>query len=231
MARISSYPRDLDVNDGDAWIGTESSNRLTRNFTAAAVAKYLNIKGKISISAQMVFKFVLTAIPANGEFSGPADGSNMGSITTLEVSGLDASGQNTVQFMEYLVDNDILISKQNDISTFGHFTIDSYTAVGGGVYTLALTLVGVGSNGVISENAFYDFAVFTLSSGLADKTFEFTQGVPAVTWNIQHNLGKFPSVSVVNNNNVVINGEITYIDNNNLTCNFSAAFAGKAYLN
>ena len=230
MARISSYPRDLDVNDGDAWIGTESSNRLTRNFTAAAVAKYLNIKGKISISAQMVFKFVLTAIPANGEFSGPADGSNMGSITTLEVSGLDASGQNTVQFMEYLVDNDILISKQNDISTFGHFTIDSYTS-NGSVYTLTLTLVGGGSNGVISENAFYDFAVFTLSSGLADKTFEFTQGVPAVTWNIQHNLGKFPSVSVVNNNNVVINGEITYIDNNNLTCNFSAAFAGKAYLN
>ena len=230
MARISSYPRDLDVNDGDAWIGTESSNRLTRNFTAAAVAKYLNIKGKISISAQMVFKFVLTAIPANGEFSGPADGSNMGDITTLEVSGLDASGQNTVQFMEYLVNNDILISKQNDISTFGHFTIDSYTS-NGGVYTLALTLVGSGSNGVISENAFYDFAVFTLSSGLADKTFEFTQGVPAVTWNIQHNLGKFPSVSVVNNNNVVINGEITYIDNNNLTCNFSAAFAGKAYLN
>ena len=57
MARISSYPRDLDVNDKDAWIGTESSNRLTRNFTAEAVAKYLNIKGKISISAQMVFKF------------------------------------------------------------------------------------------------------------------------------------------------------------------------------
>ena len=230
MARISSYPRDLDVNDEDAWIGTESSNRLTRNFTAAAVAKYLNIKGKISISAQMVFKFVLTATPANGEFSGPADGSNMGDITTLEVSGLDASGQNTVQFMDYLVNNDILISKQNDISTFGHFTIDSYTS-NGGVYTLALTLVGSGSNGVISENAFYDFAVFTLSSGLADKTFVFTQGQPALAWTIQHNLGKFPSVSVVNNNNIIMYGNTTYVDNNNLTINFSAGFSGKAYLN
>ena len=83
----------------------------------------------------------------------------------------------------------------------------------------------------LSENAFYDFAVFTLSSGLADKTFEFTQGQPATLWTIQHNLNKFPSVSVVNNNNVVINGEITYIDNNNLTCTFSAGFSGKAYLN
>jgi len=230
MARISSYPRDLDVNDGDAWIGTESSNRLTRNFTAAAVAKYLNIKGKISISAQMVFKFVLTAIPANGEFSGPADGSNMGSITTLEVSGLDASGQNTVQFMEYLVDNDILISKQNDISTFGHFTIDSYTS-NGGVYTLALTLVGGGSNGVISENAFYDFAVFTLSSGLADKTFEYQQVAPSTTWNIAHNLGKFPSITVIDTGDTVVTGQYTYIDNNNVTLTFSAAFAGKAYLN
>ena len=230
MARISSYPRDLDVVDNDSWIGTESSNRQTKNYTAAAVAKYLNIKGKISISAQMVFKFVLTAIPDNGEFSGPADGSNMGSITTLEVSGLDASGQNTVQFMEYLVNNDILISKQNDISTFGHFTINSYT-LNGSVYTLALTLVGGGSNGVISENAFYDFAVFTLSSGLADKTFEFTQGVPATTWNIQHDLGKFPSITVIDTADTVVTGQYEYIDNNNVTLTFSAGFAGKAYLN
>ena len=65
----------------------------------------------------------------------------------------------------------------------------------------------------------------------ADKTFEFTQAVPSATWTIQHGLGKFPSVSVVNNNNILMYGNITYIDNNNLTINFSAGFSGKAYLN
>ena len=231
MARISSYPRDLDVVDNDSWIGTSVPGLQTRNFTAAAVAKYLNIKGKISISAQMVFKFTDTAPPASGQFSGPVDASALTAITTMQISGADASGQNTIQFMEYLVGNDILISRQNAISTFGHFTIDSYTANGAGVYTLALTLVGGGSNGILNENIFYDFAVFTLSSGLADKTFVYEQIGPATTWNIPHNLGKFPSVSVVNNNNIIINGEVTYIDNNNVQLNFSAAFSGKAYLN
>mgnify|MGYP003624377115 FL=1 len=65
----------------------------------------------------------------------------------------------------------------------------------------------------------------------SDSTFVFTQGVSATTWNIQHNLAKFPSVSVVNTNEFVIHGEVEYIDNNNVTLTFSAGFAGKAYLN
>jgi len=226
MARINSYPRDLEVQDQDAWIGTESSNRQTKNFTAASVAKYLNIKGKISISAQMVFQFTDVTPPPAGKFSGPTNGSPIANITTMEISGTDVSGQNTVQFMEYLVGNNILVSEQNDISKFGHFTIDSYT-LKGAIYTLNLTNIGGNSN--LDIDKFYDFAVFTLSS--PDKTFEFTQGQPATTWNIQHDLNKFPSVSVINNNNVVINGEVTYIDKNNVQINFSAGFSGKAYLN
>ena len=227
MARISSYPRDLDVVDNDSWIGTSVPGLQTRNFTAAAVAKYLNIKGKISISAQMVFKFTDTAPPASGQFSGPADASALTAITTMQISSGDASGQNTVEFMQYLVGNNILISEQNAISNFGHYTINSYT-LNGAVYTLNIT--NIGGNGVLDLNKFYDFAVFTLSSQFVP-TFVFTQGVPATVWNIQHNLKKFPSVSVINNNNVVINGEVTYIDNNNVQLNFSAGFTGKAYLN
>lgn len=228
MARISSYPRDLQVNDGDAWIGTEQSNRLTRNFTAAAVAEYLNIKGKISISGQMVFKFS-DAPTLSGEFTGPADGDLMTSFTTVNISAIDSSGQEVAAFMNYLVGNNILINEQNKISQFGHYKITSYTLQGDGTYDLALT--NIGGNGTVVLDKHYDFAAFTISSGLEDKNFVFTQGVPSTTWTIQHNLNKFPSVTSVNNNDVQMFGEVTYVDENNLTINFSAGFSGKAYMN
>ena len=228
MARISSYPRDLEVNDNDAWIGTESSNRLTRNFTAKAVADYLNIKGKISISGQMVFKFTEDAPPLVGAFSGPADGSALTAITTMQISGIDSSGQNTVAFMQYLVDNDILISEQNNIDEFGHLKITGYT-LNGAVYTLNLT--NIGGNGNLDLNKYYDFATFTISSGVGDKNFVFTQAVASNTWVIQHNLNKFPSVTSVNVNNIEMFGEVVFADVNNLTINFTSASSGKSYIN
>ena len=227
MARISSYPYDITVQDTDAWVGSDSVNRSTKQYTAEAVAKYLNIKGKISISAQMVFKY-LSANPGAGDFSGPADGSAMTGITTMQLSTSDVSGQDVVAFMNYLVGNNILISEQNNISTFGHFLIDSYTVSTAGFYTLNLT--SLGGNGNLTDLLYYDFAVFTLpAQGVP--TFIFTQAVAATVWNVNHNLGKFPSITVIDTANTVVTGEYTYIDNNNVTLTFSAAFAGKAYLN
>ena len=228
MARISSYVFDANVTDNDAWIGTEASNRQTKQFTAAAVAKYLNIKGKISISAQMIFKLVDLATPNSGDFVGPADGSAISSAATMDLSITDVSGANTVAFLTYLVGNNILISEQNDINNFGHFTIDSYVQKTPGVYTLTVT--SLKGNGNFDVNKFYDFAVFTLSSQGAP-TFVFSQNTPSTTWEITHNLGKFPSITVIDTGNTVVNGEYNYTSNIKVTLNFSAAFAGKAYLN
>jgi len=49
MARISSYPRDLNIVDADSWIGTSVPGLQTRNFTASAVANYLNLNAKVNI--------------------------------------------------------------------------------------------------------------------------------------------------------------------------------------
>jgi len=228
MARISSYPRDREVQDQDAWIGTESSNRVTRNFTAQAVADYLNINGKISISGQMVFKFSNVPTLA-GEFTGPVDGSAITAITTVEISGTDSSGQNVVEFIQYLVNNDILISEQNELSNFGHFKITGYTALGNNLYTLNLT--NIGGNGNLELNKYYDFATFTISSGVGDKNFVFTQAVAANPWTVQHNLNKFPSCTMVLNSGQQGYGDVTFIDENNLTITFAGATSGKAYIN
>ena len=223
MARISSYPRELDIADNDAWIGTESSNRSTKNFTAATVAKYLNINGKISISAQMGFKFILNNSPANGEFSGPADNSNIGDITTLQVSSIDTGGQNTVQFMGYLIGSDILISKQNDINTFGHFTISSYVANGAGVYTLSLALITGGSNGILNKNVFYDFAVFTLSTkNIDDLTYDLDVPTGTTSINLAGSDGTNDAVELFGGTNI----GITRDNANRITFTGSAITAG-----
>lgn len=62
-------------------------------------------------------------------------------------------------------------------------------------------------------------------------TFVYVQNIPATVWDITHTLNKLPSVTVVDTGNTIVQGQITYIDNSNITINFTAGFAGKAYLN
>lgn len=55
----------------------------------------------------------------------------------------------------------------------------------------------------------------------------------ALVWTINHagTWGPYPSVTVINNNNIVLYGEVKYITTTQLTITFSATFAGTAYLN
>lgn len=64
----------------------------------------------------------------------------------------------------------------------------------------------------------------------ADSFFIHTQILASITWNIVHNLNKYPSVTIVDSANDVVIGDISYVDENNLIVSFSGAFSGKAYL-
>lgn len=66
---------------------------------------------------------------------------------------------------------------------------------------------------------------------IGDKTFTYTQSSALATWEINHNLAKYPAISVVDSGGNTVIGEIKYIDQNNLTISFMSAFSGKAYLN
>ncbi len=233
MPIINSYPNDINIQDKDAWIGTDSYNRQTKQYTAEAVAKYLNIKGKVSIAGQINYKFVDTPFDGSGTMAfaaGNGDGTPFSNITEFKISKKDLSSKQVVAYVEFLVDQEILIMNQNDTESFGHYKISSYVIdpINDQYYTL--TLLFLGGNGNINIDNFYDIVNFTFAAA-ADKTFVFTQTVPSATWTVQHNLEKFPSITVVDTGQSVVVGDYTYVDNNNVILEFSAAFAGKAYFN
>jgi hypothetical protein len=60
--------------------------------------------------------------------------------------------------------------------------------------------------------------------------FVFDQAVPSSFWTINHSLGGFPSVAVVDSANTVVYGMIEYVDSTQVTVTFSAPFSGKAFL-
>lgn len=62
-------------------------------------------------------------------------------------------------------------------------------------------------------------------------TYVYEQSTPATQWTINHNLGKNPSVTIVDSANDAVFGEINYPNINTTILTFSAAFSGKAFLN
>jgi hypothetical protein len=60
--------------------------------------------------------------------------------------------------------------------------------------------------------------------------FEYEQQVPSATWVVTHNLGRLPSVTVIDSGDNIVIGDILFLNNNQVEISFTGSFAGKAYL-
>jgi len=67
--------------------------------------------------------------------------------------------------------------------------------------------------------------------GGADLNYVHTQGSLAATWTVYHNLGKYPSIEVVNSGDNVVIPDVHYDSLNQLTLTFGSPQQGKAYCN
>lgn len=56
------------------------------------------------------------------------------------------------------------------------------------------------------------------------------QNLPASVWNIQHLLGFFPAVTVQDSAGTSVEGDVVYVDIDNIQITFTASFGGVAYL-
>jgi hypothetical protein len=64
----------------------------------------------------------------------------------------------------------------------------------------------------------------------AQRNYVHTQATPALVWDVIHNLGRFPSVTVSDLNNDSVVADIHYINGNELTITIANPTAGRAYL-
>jgi len=239
MARIATYALDTDIIGTDKWIGTSvNTANATKNFTVDAVAEFLNISGIIESQA-LRYKYqdkIGNEVRNRGTISfDTTEGVTVpfSTVTTWRLSTYALTNKEVHTFYSApLTGSTVLVTNAENPQNWAIYLWNSSTqnVLEPLFYDIDLTYIS-GTGDLISTE---DYLISLLRydvAGDSDKTFIFTQAVPNIVWNITHNLDKYPSVSVVNNNNIIINGEVTYIDKNNVELNFSAGFAGKAYLN
>ena len=65
----------------------------------------------------------------------------------------------------------------------------------------------------------------------SDKYFMFRQQTPSNIWEVSHNLNKKSSVTITDDNMVSVEGEVIYIDNNNIEIRFNSNESGWVFLN
>ena len=64
-----------------------------------------------------------------------------------------------------------------------------------------------------------------------DKNYLHKQNIPSDEWVINHNLGKYPAVSIIDSAKNEVIGEIIYHNENSITVSFMSEFSGIATLN
>lgn len=64
-----------------------------------------------------------------------------------------------------------------------------------------------------------------------DQNYIHNQLASSTVWTIVHNLGKKPSVTVIDSGDNVVIGDVEYIDLNTVQITFTAEFGGQAILN
>ena len=67
--------------------------------------------------------------------------------------------------------------------------------------------------------------------GGGDKSYTLEINVPASVWEINHNLEKYPSITVIDSQGVEVVGDVQHIDKNNTKITFSASFYGSVICN
>jgi hypothetical protein len=237
MARISTYAIDAIPSLGDKVIGTDqNSNLRTQNYTLGEIITLFNEQNKLGVADQSVFLFQddLSAGRDLGTISfsaGGGIGTAFSNITTFLISKSSFGGESRAEYLPLFIGKDIILAQLSNINNFGTYKVQNIVTDATEPDFFAVTVSNQSANGVLKVSSHYIFSEFTDPNAGGDLNFTYTQASAALVWSITHNLGKNPSVSVADSAGTWVVGQVDYINNNELTITFNAAFQGVAYLN
>ena len=91
---------------------------------------------------------------------------------------------------------------------------------------------GVENSAIVVKEKSNKVVVTGVIGGVSlDANFVYTQTSPSAVWTINHNLNKYPSVTIVDSADNMVFGEVFYNSLNQVTLTFAGAFRGKAFIN
>ncbi len=239
MARISTYPLDTHLVGSDYWIGSDAdSNYATKNFTIDSVAEYMN---RVATQQQALrFKYTNTVPRTDGCFFGADGATSAPTVAYNTITGFTLSkfeltnlGVDISSFYSNpLGSSEVLITQCDDVSRWAVFTWLSsvQNASNPNYYDIGVAYKG-GNNGLIA-NKDYFISLLTYA-GANDANFLYTLDGSASVYVIDHNLNKYPSVTIfdTNNANAQVETQIAFNSLNQATLTFSLPFTGEASFN
>jgi len=97
--------------------------------------------------------------------------------------------------------------------------MSNISIVNGDQVSLDVVNKTVGGLSVVSQPT-SNVSVAGIISGKGDSHFVYTQSTPESVWEVTHNLGKKPSVTVVDSADTVVIGEVEYLSTSTVRLTF-----------
>jgi hypothetical protein len=178
MTKISQYSTDVNITGNDKWIGSDAQNFLiTKNFTPNNLASFFNENNVIDIGASIRYRYQ-TLLPGEAREQGTISFEteigpqvNFSAITTFLIAKNTLKGNTVTQYLDFLVDGKVLLSKASNINIFGYYKITSIEPWIPNTDFFVVEVDFLTGNGFISEDL--DYLV-----SLVDKV----QEVPPPVW-------------------------------------------------
>ena len=233
MPRINNIGLDTDVTKDDKLLGSDSGG-ATKSYTLKNVSKFFKDSNAAGIAGQFTYQYKTSGLVSGTMGITFSSGSTFQNATSIKVSKFiyGETTNSSENVLDILSSKQILIVDVEDQDNYAIYNSGTVTQDGSSdFYDISLT-TPTKFNGSFTNEKFY--AIISIGGGAdKNKTFDdyFEQAQAANPWVVTHGLGKFPSVTVVNRNNVEVQAKVTHNNDNQVTITFSGATAGKAYFN